>query len=562
MKLNFTLRIALLSAALGIPGTAFAQAQPLPELDAEESGEAVTETRRTSGGQQVTITPYIEASQVLTAQLEPTSDVVTYTSVAAGVDANIQGRNSAASASIRYERRFGWDGLDDSDIVTGIARAGIAIVPRTLTLEAGGLASRTSVEGNGGSFQGNFAGSDDRTSQVYSAYIGPSLTTMVGDLNVAASYRFGYTRLEAPDAVVFTPGVTEPVDIFDESTQHTASARIGFAPNTVLPIGVGVGGGFNQQDTSNLDQRIRDVWARGDVTIPVSRTLALVGGVGYEDVEVSYRDAQRDPVTNDPIIGPDGRYVVDSASPRIIAYEADGLIWDAGVMWRPSSRTSFQARVGRRYGSTTYYGSLSYAASQRSNLSIGVYDGLTSFGGGLNDTLAQLPDNFQAFRNPITGNIGGCVASLEGSNCIAGALGSVRSAAYRNRGVAISYGMDFGRTQAGIGAGYDRRKFIAAPGTVLAAADGVIDENYWVGLYASHALDRRSGINANAYVNWFDTGFDSDADGMGYSASMSYFRNITGGLTGTAAVGLDGITQESVPDVVSASALLGLRYSF
>ena len=560
MKPQIFLTTAFALAALAAPQAAFAQADVGPEIDAE--GVSPDDSvRRTSGGQQVTVVPYIEASQVLTAQIEPTSDVVTYTSVAAGVDANVQGRNSAASASVRYERRFGWDGAADSDVISGVARASVALVPRVLTLEAGALASRTGVQGNGGTAPGVFV-DDDRTSQVYSVYAGPTLRTMVEDLLVEASYRFGYTRLEEPDQVVFAPDGTQPVDIFDESTQHAASARIGFAPNTVLPIGLGVGGGWNEQNVSNLDQRIRDRWARADVTIPVSRTLAVVGGVGYEDVEVSLRDAVRDPVINDPVIGPDGRYVVDEGSPRIIAYDADGLIWDAGVMWRPTRRTSLQARVGRRYGSTTYYGSLSYAASQRSNLSIGVYDGLTSFGGGLNDSLAQLSDNFTAFRNPITGNIGGCVASLEGSNCIAGALGSVRSAAYRNRGIALSYGMDFGRTQAGIGMGYDRRKFIAAPGTVLAAADGVIDENYWVGAYVGHQLDRRSGVNANLYANWFETGFDSDADGLGYSASASYYRNITGGLTGTAAVGLDGITQDDLPDVMSASALLGLRYSF
>lgn len=562
MKLQITTTIAIALASIAMPQVAFAQAEPLPELGADEGGEPAEEVRRTSSGQQVTVVPYIEASQVLTAQIEPTSDVVTYTSVAAGVDANIQGRNSAASASVRYERRFGWDGTPDSDVISGVARAGIALVPRVLSLEAGALASRTGVTGNGGTNPGTLAIDDDRTSQVYSVYAGPSLRTRLNDLEVQASYRFGYTRVDAPDQVVFAPDATQPVDIFDESTQHAAAARVGFAPNTVLPIGVGVGAGWNEQNISNLDQRIRDRWARADVTIPVSRTLAVVGGVGYEDVEVSLRDAVRDPVTNDPVIGADGRYVVDESSPRIIAYDADGLIWDAGVMWRPSRRTSMQARVGRRYGSTTYYGSLSYAASQRSNLNIGVYDGLTSFGGGLNDTLAQLPDNFQAFRNPISGNVGGCVASLEGSNCIAGALGSVRSAAYRNRGVAVSYGMDFGRTQAGIGMGYDRRKFIAAPGTVLASADGVIDENYWVGVYAGHQLDRRSGVNANLYANWFETGFDTDASGLGYSASASYYRNITGGLTGTAAVGLDGITQQDLPDVMTASALLGLRYSF
>ena len=30
----------------------------------------------------------------------------------------------------------------------------------------------------------------------------------------------------------------------------------------------------------------------------------------------------------------------------------------------------------------------------------------------------------------------------------------------------------------------------------------------------------------------------------------------------TAAVGVDGLTQQTLPDIVSASALAGLRYSF
>jgi hypothetical protein len=33
-------------------------------------------------------------------------------------------------------------------------------------------------------------------------------------------------------------------------------------------------------------------------------------------------------------------------------------------------------------------------------------------------------------------------------------------------------------------------------------------------------------------------------------------------LSGTAAVGLDGISRSNLPDFLSASALLGLRYSF
>ena len=35
-----------------------------------------------------------------------------------------------------------------------------------------------------------------------------------------------------------------------------------------------------------------------------------------------------------------GRFVTNEAAPRQIAYETDGLIWDAGVLWRPSRRTA------------------------------------------------------------------------------------------------------------------------------------------------------------------------------------------------------------------------------
>ena len=59
---------------------------------------------------------------------------------------------------------------------------------------------------------------------------------------------------------------------------------------------------------------------RGDVTVPVGPTLALVGGVGYEDVEISSRDAVRDG-DGDPVIGADGRYVTDKSAPRVIAYD-------------------------------------------------------------------------------------------------------------------------------------------------------------------------------------------------------------------------------------------------
>ncbi|HEY6816376.1 MAG TPA: preprotein translocase subunit YajC [Croceibacterium sp.] len=541
------LRLAcVLAAAQCLPATALAQ---------DEGSDEVVES-----GSHSEIVPYIEVMQVFTKELEPGDDTVTYTSVAAGVDASIVGRNSAASVSLRYERRFGWEDDDlDGDTISGVARAGISVADG-LTLEAGGLAAQTRVESNGFTSIGGFAGDDDTTSQIYSAYAGPSVQTSSRDVQIEGHYRLGYTRVEEPDAFVTAPG-EEPVDIFDEGTTHSAYARVGTQPNTVLPVGVGVGAGYNQQDVSNLDQRIIDGYVRADVTVPVSPTLALVGGVGYEDVEISSRDAVRD-ANGNPVIGDDGRYVTDKSEPRVLAYSTEGLIWDVGVMWRPSRRTSAEFYVGERYGTMTYRGNFAYAPDSQTSFNVSIYDGLTGFGGMMVNQVTGLPSQFDALRNPITGEIGGCVAALTGDSCFANALGSVRSAVFRSRGIASSYSADLGRSRFGVGVGYDQREYIAAAGTVLESVNGITDETIWLAAYASTELDQLSSLSFNANASWFETEFDLSSDVIGYSASLAYQRDLLRGLSATAAVGLDGISRENFIDFMSASALLGLRYSF
>ncbi len=542
------LRVAVLGlAVLAFSGSAWAEdaphaVKPDPHID---------------------VAPYIEAEQVVTDELEPGSDTVTYSTLAAGVDVGAKGHYSAASASVRYERHFGESGgFSDSDTISGIARASVAVVPHAVTIEAGGLAARDSVDSSGGTFGGAFANAASTTSRIYSGYIGPSVETYLGDLQVEGHYRFGYTKVKEPSALVVGATGAVPVDLADTSTTHNAQARIGFRPYTVLPVGVGVGGMWVQQNVSNLDQRVRDRNVRADVTVPLSPTLALVGGAGYEDVEVSSRDALRDSAGN-PVIGPDGRYVTDKSAPRKIAYQTDGLIYDGGVMWRPSKRTSLEAHVGRRYDSMTYYGNFSYKPNPRESVNVSVYDGITSFGGLITDQLAGLPAEFTAVRNALTGDVGGCVATLEGSGCVGGATSSLASAAFRSRGVSASYAIDLGRTTAGIGVGYDRRKFIAAPGTAIASANGVIAETWWAAVYASTKLDARSSLSGSASADWFDSGFAGNGGtAVGYTASLAYYRRLFSGLSGTAAVGLDGIKQDKLPDVMSASALLGLRYEF
>ncbi|MFC0204819.1 preprotein translocase subunit YajC [Novosphingobium soli] len=532
---------------------------------APERGQADRAVKRAGrgrgqAGKRIEVAPYIELNQVVGAELSPGDDVLTYTQAAAGVDASVAGRNHGASASIRYQRQFGWGKrAGDGDAISGVVR-GYATVTPGVTIEAGALATQADVEDGGGALVGGTLAGNGRSS-VYSVYAGPSVATRAGDLSVSASYRAGFTKVDQDDDAPAVSG--GGADIFDKSTVQAAEVQAGFAPGTVLPVGVGAAGSFSQEDIANLDQRARDMQARAMVTVPVSRTVRVVGAIGYEDVEISSRDAVRD-ANGLPVVGSDGRYVTDKSAPRQLAYDVSGLLWDVAVMWRPSRRTSLSAHVGRRYGSTSYGGTLAYAPDDRSRFSVSVYDNVSGFGGQLNRALDDLPDDFEVVRDPITGDLRGCVASLEGSNCLSGALGSVRSATFRARGVSASYTLQFGRLSAGLGLGYDRRRFIAARGTVLATANGVVDENYWLAAYVGGELGSDAGWSVNGYANWISSNDPLFADLNGYGATASYYRMFTPRLRGTVAVGINGSTYDgpAIDDLWSASALAGLRYSF
>ena len=245
------------------------------------------------------LSPYIEVQQILVADLKDGSDVLTYTSVAAGIDSSVQTRNAEAQVNVRYERRiFYQDNLGDDDIITGLARGNIQIVPNLLSLEAGGIATRSRIDLRGEA-PSNTVGNIDNVTQVYSVYAGPNLSTQVGALEVNANYRVGYTKVESEDTGTLPPGQL-PIDVFDDSISHSASASVGMQPGD-LPFGWSVGAGWEREDAGQLDQRYEGKYVRADVTVPVSSTLAVVGGVGYEDIEISERDAVRD-INGDPVI--------------------------------------------------------------------------------------------------------------------------------------------------------------------------------------------------------------------------------------------------------------------
>lgn len=506
------------------------------------------------------ITPYVEVAQVLTADLQ-SGDVLTYTSLAAGVDASVRTQRVEVQLSYKYEHRIDWDDrLNDGDVHSGLARAAVKL-GRGLTVEGGALATRARNDIRGAA-TGNLAGDIDNVAQVYSAYAGPTYATRAGPVTINAAYRFGYTKVEEA-GFTGVPFGQPALDDYDDATSHMAVVSAGIRAGTILPIGLTLSGAWEREDAGQLDQHYDGKYARIDAVLPVSPTVALTAGAGYERIEISQKDALVD-AGGAPVVDGNGRFVTDPSSPRRIAYRTDGLFWDAGVIWRPSRRTTLEARVGRRYDSTTYLGSLSYQLSASSGLQVGVYDSVQSFGRGAAKALANLPTSFNTRNDPFGDQFGGCVFGTTGAkagNCLTPILGAISTANFRARGVDAVFSANAGAYRWGVGAGYTNRRFFVpdfGPGGVLY---GVTDEGYYAQVFAGQTLDRRSSIDVNGYVNYFDSGLGGAPDVFGAGANTNYSYSF-GRIGATASVGVYAFEQDGVGSDVSGQALLGMRYAF
>lgn len=512
--------------------------------------------------QRTRVTPYIEASQVLVADLNQGGDLLTYSTVGAGIDAQITSRRVEVQVSYQYQHRFSYDkDLADDSMHSGLVQARAKITPE-LTIEGGAIAARGRADIRGdalGTSQGNIRNS----SQVYSAYAGPSLATHAGPAFVNAAYRFGYTKVEAPNGGTGVPAGAPPLDRYDDSTVHVATASVGVKSGKGLPVGVTASGSFTREDAGQLDQRFEGKFARGDVVVPVGRGLAVTAGVGYEKIEVSQRDALI--AGGRPVIDGNGRFVTDPASPRRLAYNFDGTFWDAGVIWRPSRRTFLEARAGRRYGSMSYTGSASYQIGPGSGVQIGVYDNVETFGQELNGQLTKLPTAFLTSTDPFGNQFGGCIYGTTGAaagGCLNQVFASTVTSAYRARGVTGVAVLNRGGTRIGVGGGYARRTFLTPQSVGGVSIDGTSDESVYAQMFASSDVGRNGSISTSVFGSYYDSDLAGAGGILGYGANTAY-THMFGPLGATASLGLFGFDREGDSNATAqAQALVGLRYGF
>jgi hypothetical protein len=503
------------------------------------------------------VQPYLEVDQVLTAPLKGGGEVLTYTDVQVGVDAAMRTRRVQAQISGEYEHRFGESAhMGDGDVVSGIARARVEVVPGNVSIEAGALASRANDDFSH-DFKGLNTQNGKNVSQVYAAYVAPSVQKNVGEVTAQATYRLGYVKVDDSDDRVFTGQ-----DRFGHAVEQEALAKVGMDPEGSLPFGWNIAGQYRREDLGRLKQRFLQETVIGEVVVPVSSTFAVLGDIGYEKITDSQQAILFDSGTGLPVVDSKGRFVRDAAAGRITFYKQSGVVYEGGFIWHPSRRTRLEARAGHRYGGTTVTAAFDHSFSPSMAFHAEVFDTVDSFGRGLTSGLAALPTSFQSVGSPLLA--GGCVFGTKpGTGQCLTAAGLISTANFRNRGVFAVLSGQRGRTEFGAGIGYSNRRFLAGRNGANFDNDHAVDQSYIAEAYFMRRLTSRSTLRGDVFAGRYTSntpGVDSLWTG---GATLGYTQLLLPHLEGRADGGLfatDG--QGSGNSDIEASLLLGLRYSF
>jgi hypothetical protein len=537
------LTLASVLALAATPAWSQMQSQDFGQGQAPGQGQAAGQGQGSGQGTAhagVQIHPYLEVQQVFDADLSGGDhNTAAYTGVGAGIDISVNDRNLQGQLDYRYDHFFSWSHrYRDGDTHNGLA-SGVYTIAPGVTVQAAGIATRTRGSLNATS-PGVFAGDFDNTQQVYGVEAGPSVARKVGPFSVSADYRFGFTKVDDGFNTIDLGAGQPRLDNNFTSTSHNIDASIGMPTGDgTLPFGWTATGGYVRDNINFLGAHYDGYFGRLDVVVPVTPTLALVGGAGYEKNKTSEDQILTDAAGNAVLTGK-RRLQSDPSKPRLLIYDEDGLIWDVGVLWRPSERLKLEVRGGRRYGETAVTGNLNWQVGRTETVQVVAYNDITSFGRQLTGGIDSLPTSFGSPNSLIPIGIGGCVFGANGgSGACLPALSSVNSNFYRSRGVYALVSAVRGPMTYGLGVNYDHRRYLAADfGAATDGVDfaGVHDDVVTVNGVAARRLSEKSTVTGTAYVAWYDTSLLNSRSYTTYGLIGAYTRLITPRLSGEAAI--------------------------
>jgi len=234
--------------------------------------------------------------------------------------------------------------------------------------------------------------------QAFGAGVQPTFRHVFNNrIAVSGTYRYSLFEVE---------GGSEPLRIgqpfslargfggASDTRSQSASASIGNSRRSDR-VRVRLLGNYQRDRIEQLDEHYRNLRGVVDGDLAVTRFLSLLGSYGYEDISDVQDSVLVDPLTGLPVTSPEGLLQRDPANPRTVNFEYKGPTYDAGVRLTPSRRTTLVARVGKRYGDFSAYGSFQQVLRSDLVFTAGYNDQLNTFG--------RLYTTF--FNDPVTGQI-------------------------------------------------------------------------------------------------------------------------------------------------------------
>ena len=504
---------------------------------------------------------FLDIQQIGEAQLSGLgSSDVTYTEVAGNILGQIRNRRITATGTYRLSYRIPEVGdISKSFAQDGVMRVDANVIDEWLTMQSGAIVTRSRVDPSGAAPQTNGANAKNLT-QTYSAFIQSALAHRFGDLATVATHRYAYTKNENSSGSSITTG--PPTDRFDSSTNQEVTVSIGMA-QSALPFDWQVSGAYRKEDATNLAKQTRATNLIGEIKQPVGPEIAVVASAGYERTRISEREALVDPLTGLPVLTSSGKFVVDPASPRLITYDVEGLIYDAGVIWRPSRRARFELRGGHRYGGVSVTGLIEIKPSERTGMTLAITDRIESFGEGVSAGLAGSGPDLNLDALDPNSSFQDCLfGKAQGSGrCIGGALGSASAKSYRQRAANLVFTHAMRKSTFNASFGYSRRTYIDDPASPVTLS-GVVDQSFFGNVSIGTRLTRTSGVSFSFSGNLFKNGQVGASDVIAGSFNTSYYRSIGRSIQLNANLAVDASKQDGTTADVSGRAQLGLQYKF
>ncbi|MCH8684318.1 hypothetical protein [Pedomonas mirosovicensis] len=460
------------------------------------------------------------------------NDFQVLTAVVPGMHVVADTKRLKGQLDYEFSRRFAWSGtLYDKGQHRLNANGQATIIRDLLNLNAGGVVTQTFRDWRGPLSTGPEQNNPNQ-STVSSFYVQPTLQEEIGTIAVFdAFYRFSYNDVnnagrlfqageEAPPGTAFS--LAPASDSVSQDVQVALSNRT----NRNSRLGWTLRGNYTADDRDDLNEELRIKSGVLDLSYSVTRKLALLGSVGYEDITDEQDNLLVDPETGFPILDDEGRLQVDPDQPRQMVMDRSGMTWDVGVRLTPSRRTQLTLRGGRQYGGTVINGDLSYQIRNGITLVAQYSESLNTFGRLFSGQLAGQPFSFMVGNNYRLGP-GFIMVPTEFG--LLPVPGIVTNATFKSRLGQLRLNYTTERTNANIAAYYDRRNYLnlgqaVSPDTPVAenTLAGRSDVTWGVTAGLSRQLSGSQSISGNLYYSNLKYALSRERRDSVFGGSISY----------------------------------------